>query len=267
LTFDIYVEYNIVNNIDRRLIMETEGMVIRLLYNNQGWKAPCTNPSIDPLCHKCFDEGNLDIKGPSKEDEVCSGICWERDLCTDYEWGCTPKGRKFNQKRAKEGAEVFFVFQQPDNKYTLWGSSNVTDVNVPPIKKLPPLWGEYKHFMRFVPFEQLPKDQWVKDLTDVDLVEEVWKMGRYRFISPEKKTELMGLIEGTISKDQVVSKPVIPVPETGNKAVSIVFSGNIYKKLAEVGKAEGRQVDEIVKEAVAEWLRGRGWLTVPGSKS
>ena len=247
--------------------METEGMVIRLLYNNQGWKAPCTNPGIDPLCHKCFAEGNLDIRGPSKDDEVCSGICWERDLCTDYEWGCTPKGRKFNQKRTKEGAEVFFVFQQPDNKYTLWGSSKVTDVNVPPIKELPPPWREYKYFMRFVPFEPMPRDKWVKDLTDLDLVDEVWKMGRYRFISPEKKTELMGLIEGTISKDQVVSKPVIPVPTTDNKAVSVVFSGNIYKKLAEAGKAEGRQVDEIVASLLVIFVVSFSTEFVPGSKS
>jgi len=243
------------------------GMVIRLLYNNQGWKAPCTDPGMDQLCNKCFSEGNLDIESPSRNDEVCSGVCWERDLCIHYEWGCTPKGRKFNHKRIREGSKVFFVFQQPDNKYTLWGSSTVTKVNVPPIKELPPSWRDYIFFMRFVPFESLPRDKWVRDLRDVDLVDEKWLMGRYRYITQEKKTELRGLIEGKISKEHVVSRPDIPLPRNDNKAVTIMFSSNIYRRLAEVGKLEGRQIEEIVKESIAEWLRDRGWLTVPKGKS
>jgi len=32
--------------------------------------------------------------------------------------------------------------------------------------------------------------------------------------------------------------------------------------LVEVGKAEGRQPGQIIKEAIAEWLRARGWLTL-----
>lgn len=241
------------------------GMVIRLLYNNQDWKSPCTHPGTGSLCHKCFADSNIDIKRPSKNDEICSGLCWERDLCTNFEWGCTPKGRKFGN-RAYEGIKVFFVFQQPDHKYTLWATTKVKNVNVPPIRQLIAHEIGYNYWMRFVPFEPLPKDKWVRDLRDINLVDKQWRQGRHRFITPEKKTDLEGLIEGTTSKERF-SKPDIRLPISDEKAVSITFSSNIYRRLVEVGKVEGRQIEEIVKEAIAEWLRARGWLTVPDGKS
>ena len=37
--------------------------------------------------------------------------------------------------------------------------------------------------------------------------------------------------------------------------------------LVEVGKAEGRQPGQIIKEAIAEWLRARGRLTFSDGKS
>ena len=241
------------------------GIIIRVLYNNQDWKAPCTHPGIDSFCHKCFADSNIDIRGPKKNDEVCSGLCWERDLCTNYEWGCTPKGRKFGN-RAFPGIKVFFVFQQPDHKYTLWATTQVTHVNVRPIRHLVDHEIGYYHWMRFAPFDPLPKGKWVKDLTDIDLVDRQWKQGRHRFITPAKEKDLEGLIEGTTSKEEL-SKPDGPFPINDNGSVHIKFSSNIYKKLLEIGKIEGRQLDEILKEAVAEWLRDRNWLIVPDGKA
>ena len=145
------------------------GIVIRVLYNNRDWKSACVRPGMDSLCQKCFAETNIDITRPSKDDEICTGLCWERDICTNYEWGCTPKGRKFG-RRADEGAKVYLVFQQKDNKYTLWGVTKIEAVNVPPKRKLVEHEIGYEQWIRFVPFEPLPRDKWVKNLTALSLL-------------------------------------------------------------------------------------------------
>jgi len=232
------------------------GIVIRVLYNNQDWKSPCTHPGNDTFCHKCFEQSNLDIKRPSRSDDVCSGLCWERDLCTNFEWGCTPKGRSFGN-RAYKGIRAFFVFQQHDHKYTLWATTTVESVNVPPKRQLMDHEIGYDSWMRFVPFEPLQTDKWVRDLRDIDLVDNEWKQGRHRFITPEKETELEKRIEGTTPGERISSLHTsLPISES--KIVAITFANNIYRRLIEVGKTEGRQLEEIVKEAVAEWLRTRG---------
>jgi hypothetical protein len=265
LTFDIYIVYDIDNVLKISVSRLNMGIIIRVLYNNKDWKSPCTHPGMDTFCHKCFGEGNLDIKRPSKDDEICSGLCWERDLCTNYEWGCTPRGRSFGN-RAYKGVRVFFVFQQPEHKYTLWGKTTVDSVNVSPKRQLIDHEIGYDSWMRFVPFEPLPTDKWVRDLRDIDLVDKQWKQGRHRFITPEKEAELERRIEG-MTPEQRVSGLDISFPIRDNKVVAITFANNIYKRLVEVGKAEGRQLEEIVKEAIAEWLRARGWLTFPDVKS
>ncbi|HOT74072.1 MAG TPA: hypothetical protein PLW42_12350 [Anaerohalosphaeraceae bacterium] len=236
------------------------GMVIRVLYNNMGWNSACARPGTDNLCQKCFAETNIDIRGPSRDDEVCTGLCWERDICTNYEWGCTPKGRTFGS-RAEEGAKVYLVFQQQDQKkYTMWGVTKIEAVNVPPKRKLVEHEIGYDYWLRFAPFEPLPKDKWVKNLTDIDLVDEQWRQGRYRFIDPQKEAELDGRIEGITP--QVPNRSLaVPSPIKNEKTFTLAFAPNIHNRLIEISIAEGRQPADIIKEAIAEWLRARGGLS------
>ena len=252
--------YYMVNYIVNYSLKEgsTMGMVIRVLYNNQGWKSPCVRPGTDNLCQKCFSETNIDIRVPHRDDEVCSGWCWERDICTRYEWGCTPKGRRFGL-RATEGAKVYMVFQQPDKKYTLWGVTEITAVNVPPSRELIEHEKDYKQWIRFVHFDPLPTEYWVRNLTDYALVGEQWRQGRHRYISEEKESELDDRISGIAPQ-----KPSLVLASSSisrNGVMKIDFAPIINDRLIEISNAEGRQPGDIVKEAVAEWLRDRGSLS------
>jgi hypothetical protein len=235
------------------------GIIIRVLYNNKNWESACSRPGMDSLCQKCFAETNIDIRRPSKDDEACTGLCWERDICTNYEWGCTPKGKKFG-RRAYEGVKVFLVFQQPDHKYTLWGVTKINAVNVPPKRKLIDHETDYKQWMSFVPFKPLRRNQWVKNLRDIDLVNEQWRQGRHRFISVEKEAELDRRIEGMPPQAPSLGS-VAPSLVNIDKTFTVTFAPNIRDSLTEVSNAEGRQPEEIIKEAIAEWLRARGRLT------
>jgi hypothetical protein len=250
---DNYMVYNIDINIVRGLFM---GLVIRVLYNNQNWQSPCKRPGMDGLCQACLRENkNLDIKRPSKSDEVCQGLCWERDLCTNYEWGCTPRGREFGS-RAYKGKRVFFVFQQPDHKYTLWGRTTVDSVNVPPKRTLTGHEVGYNSWMRFTAFNPLLRDRWVKDLSDIDLVEEMWKQGRYRFISASKEAELENLMKVTESgKSTESSTNALPISGT---IVRLELAPTIITRLKKAANEDGRLPEDIIREAIAGWLRERG---------
>ena len=229
------------------------GIVIRVLYNNQNWQSPCRSPAMDSLCQKCLrEDNNLNIIRPSENDRVCSGLCWERDLCNNHEWG---SARKIGN-RAYKGAKVFFVFQQPDGKYTLWARTTVDSTNVSPRRQLTDHEVGYRFWMRFSPFKPLPQDKWVKDLRDIDLVGEQWKQGRYRFITTDKETQLERLIDGVVP-GKLAESPAV-VLSARETVISVNLASTIYSRLQRAAAYEGRQPEEIIKEAVAEWLRSRG---------
>lgn len=229
------------------------GMVIRVLYNNQGWQDPCITPGKDIGCFNCFESEFLDIYAPSRDDEKCTGHCWEQHLCAEYKWGCTSKGRMFGY-RAYPGMKVFLVFRQPSGHYTLWGKTTVRDID----DEVATEGRDYEvgfAFIHLEPFEPLPKEKWVSNLSDVQLVGEKWLMGRYRYIDAEKEGYLEQLIEGEVSAEQAETTAATPASNNVNLSVSV--TPNIYKKLEGTANEEGRQIDEIVREAIAEWLKGR----------
>lgn len=230
------------------------GMIIRVLYNNQDWKAPCITPGKDVGCWNCLESYFLGIEPPSRDDEVCTGHCWEQHLCTEYKWGCTPKGRMFSY-RAYRGMKVFLVFRQPSGFYTLWGKTTVRDID----DTVATEGRDYEvgfAFIHLEPFEPLPKEKWVSNLKDVQLAGEMWLMGRYRYIDEEKEAYLEKLIEGEVPEEQVETP--VTIPTSNSTSLSINVTPNIYKKLESIANEEGRQIDEIVREAVAEWIKERG---------
>ncbi len=227
------------------------GIVIRTMYNNQNWQAPCIKPGEDPEC-TCFTS-QVNIKAPKEEDEVCSGNCWERYIRVDHRWGCTPQGRTFAQ--AYKGMKVFFVYKHLMGDYTIWGTTKVKDVDLFPMKSGKDYEAGFA-FIHFEPFEPLPRDKWVLGLFDKQLVGEIWRQGRFRYIDREREQYLDRLIEGQGISEAAIKQP-ISVIKNSMDVISIEIAAGIRKRLENVALNEGRTIEETIREAIAEWLRVR----------
>lgn len=230
-------------------------IVIRTAYNNKDWRGPCDTPGKDPLCFYCF-KGLLDINEPDPSDIVCSGDCWDQHLCVDYKWGCPPRGRFFGPD-AYLGAAAFLVFKQPNDNYTIWGRTVINSVD----DEILHSEKEYEDgfsFVHFDSFDPLPRDKWVRDISDIQLVGAKWLMGRHRYLDVNEEKFLDQLIEGEIT----LEAPTITVVRAGidnssGVALGTTISQSIYKKLEEMAVEDGRSINELVREAVATWIRSR----------
>lgn len=226
------------------------GIVIRTMYSNQNWQARCIKPGEDPKC-TCFTS-QVNIDSPKKEDEVCSGNCWEKDIRVNYRWGCTPKGRTF--ARAYKGMEVFFVYKPFMGNYTLWGTTKVKDVDACPVQSGKTFEDGYA-FIHFESFEPLPRDKWVAGLSDKQLVGEVWRQGRFRYINREQEQYLEQLIQGEGISEGALNQPTV-VPKKMD-TMNFELMPSIRNSLDKIALEEGRTTEEIIREAIAEWLRSR----------
>ena len=164
-----------------------EGLVIRTLYNNQGWRAPCSRPYGDPLCYYCPDNKlNLVIRPPSPRCDPCDGECWEQKLCRLHCWGCWPSGRVWGP-RAKPGVKVFFVFREVHRNrprlYTLWGKTKIKAV----ASCADPNGVYLIHFDEFV---AAPRSAWRSGLAAEQIVGKEFGSGLYRYIPNPVTDEL-----------------------------------------------------------------------------
>jgi len=169
-------------------------VVIRTLYNNQRWSAPCRLPGKDERCSLCFEEGRV-LRPPQPEDETCSGLCWERDICTRHEWPCTPKGNTFGD-RVMPGDQVFFVHREPSGGYTIWGYSHVFSV-----ENHPRTTGDEAHcgyaFIRVDDFLPILVENRPRGLTAEQLVGAPWGQGAYRYLSHSDAERIEKMLEDT----------------------------------------------------------------------
>lgn len=231
------------------------GIIIRTAFNNQGWAGPCKNPSNDPRCYQCI-EGRVYVNGgkPITVDDngFCKGEiqdgepwCWEQTLCTKYFWG-NAIGKW--GPRAYPGEKVYLVYRELSGLYTLWGRTKVDwiDNNAKPC---PNLYLE--------PFKPLSDDKWVRGLSAIYLTGRKWGQGTFRYIGSEREAILESRIEG---------KPPIPNSQAGSKNSSSVadymtvplrLKVNITERLKRIAESEGREIEDIMREALAEWLKGR----------
>jgi len=228
------------------------GLVIRTLYNNQNWKAPCVRPGDDPKCLPCFTS-LVNIKPPKKDDEICKGNCWERDICVKFRWGCTPQGRTF--ARAYKGMKVFLTHRQFMGGYTIWGITRVAAMDYSPLYT--GLSGEDGFsFIYFEPFEPLPQDKMVSGLSDNEIVGEMWRQGRFRYIDTDREQHLEKLIAREGISEESSRQLLDESPRFD--LLSVKIRPIVLKRLDQAAREEGRTRDEIVREAIAEWLRARG---------
>jgi hypothetical protein len=225
-------------------------ILFRVAYNNQGWAAPCESPGKDEKCRKCFD-GSLNIIAPDHEDETCSGLCWERDLCRNFEWGNTVKHRRFGSD-VTGGDTAFFVFRQLGGGYTLWATTKVTAINIPPIRDLTGHEIGYEHWLRFEPFKPLPEQKWVKNLSDRDLTGTKWGQGGFRYLTDKKEEELLARIEGIQPRGDISVEAIKPDKEA---MLVLPMPAVLLKKLEEAAQADGRSIEDISRQAIAEWLK------------
>jgi uncharacterized protein (UPF0264 family) len=151
--------------------------------------------------------------------------------------------------------KAFFVFRQPDGRYTLWGRTTVESVNVPPTGKTESVKAGYTDYMRFAPFDPLPRDKWVKDLTDIDLVDKPLKQGRFRYVTATKEAQLEQRIGGLAPVMQ--AERAAAVSPRGDIAVNLTVTPTMFGRLESAANEDGRQIDEIIREAIAEWLKSR----------
>jgi len=173
-------------------------IIIRTLYNNQKWTAPCARPDSDPLCWRCMRQPSVKVDRPSPGVILCDGHCWEQSLCTFYEWGCTPQGRIWSP-RAHIDDRVFFVYQLPPTgsrlSYAIWGCTHVVRIDRFMRQRNVDHWDAYAYsFLVVEPFTPIPLFSRPSNLSADELVGKPWGSGAYQFIDDDREERLLSLI-------------------------------------------------------------------------
>jgi len=230
------------------------GLVIRTAFNNQGWAGRCINPLGDIKCFKCL-EGRLYINGgnPVKEDGqgYCKGEpegypldpnawCWEQVLCKKYFWGNVKGKWRFVFK----GMPVYFVYPELDLSLTLWGHSVIDSIDNEP-KKYAPIY--------FKPFNPLPQEKWIKGLTGEEITGKKWRQLHFRYLDESHENYLSALVQG---KRNPPPRKVAPFVEA-HDTVIVELRRDIIEKLEKIAHTEGREVKDLIREAVAKLIRER----------
>lgn len=233
-----------------------KGLVIRTAFNNQDWAGRCKKPLSDSQCFKC-SEGKLYINhgNPVEEDEqgYCKGNpenyplnhpfdreqphwCWEQVLCKRYFWG-NVRGK---WRSTFPDMPVYFVYPESNGTLTLWGYSTIERIDNEP-DKYPPIF--------FKPFTPLPKNKWIRGLHGEEITGRKWGQGNFRYLEEKYQRYLASLIEGK-SRHNVL-------PQERHDSISVELRRDIKEKLQKIAEIEGRDVDELIREAIARLIRER----------
>lgn len=232
------------------------GMAIRTAYNNQGWANRCKNPEKDTKCFKCLQGGLFINDGkPILEDKMgyCKGDytdypladitqswCWEQTLCTKFVWG-NVRGK---WREAYKGMHVYFLYVEQDFSLTLWGHSVIDKIDNKP-DKYPPIF--------FKPFAPLPQNKWIEGLSGKDITGKKWGQGHFRYLNESQDQYLFSLISGVKPED--IKKPSHAIEPY--EKLEIELKENIKQKLEKISNEEGREVKELVREAIAKLINER----------
>jgi hypothetical protein len=237
-------------------MIDKKGLVIRTVFNNQGWAGRCINPLNDIKCFKCIRGGLYINKGnPIQEDEdgLCKGEpedyplfpddphwCWEQILCKKYFWGNVMGKWRY----VFIGMPVYFVYPELDLSLTLWGRSVIDSIDNGPEKYAP---------IYFEPFEPLPQQKWIKGLTGEGITGKKWGQLHFRYLDESHENYLSSLVQG---KRNPPPKKIVPSVGAYD-ALMVEFRRDIKEKLEKIAHNEGREVKELIREAVAKLIRER----------
>jgi hypothetical protein len=144
------------------------------------------------------------------------------------------------------GMPVYFVYREWDNSLTLRGHSSIKGV-------VNELDEKYDHpTLYFEPFEPLPTDEWITGLTGESITGSSWRQGLYRHLSEEREAYLNSLVHRT-----EVRTPVVTAPVSDFEKITISLRRDIKEKIESIAFDEGREIDEIIREALAKFIRDR----------
>ncbi|MBM4147154.1 MAG: ribbon-helix-helix protein, CopG family [Nitrospira sp.] len=241
------------------MIKRVNGIAIRTAFNNNGWVGSCKNPKSDYRCFKCVkgellvnfsrpinedDEGNC--KGEISEDYPLSEIsqlwCWEQNLCKKYYWG----NLKGQWRFAIVGMPVYFFYTEYDRTLTLWGHSHIERID-----------NNLSHpTLFFTPFNPLPDDKWIKGLSGKEITGAKWGQGFFRYLDEQHEKYLKTLIEGN-GKREIIKKTNYILESSDT--INIKLNRDIQNKLEKIANNEGRDISDLIREAVAKLIRDRGF--------
>lgn len=234
-----------------------EAIVIKTVFNNQDWKGPCKRPLKDYRCYMCVKGVLPGINGGNPIEENNKGFChggfgsfaitedswcWEQTLCEKFYW----RNVKGKWRFVNEGMPVYFVYPEHDKSLTLWGHTVIDTIDND--HELPTL-----HFKAFNP---LPQEKWIQGLTGKELTGAHFKQGHYRYLDDKHHNYLSSLIR-TGKKAQKTSN-ALAVEEDAD-SFNVQLREDIMKKLEKIAKLEGREIKDIIREAVAKLIRERGF--------
>lgn len=235
------------------------GIVIRTVFNNQGWAGTCKKPFEDYRCFKCTEKSGLYInkQNPVSEDEkgFCKGDsmgdpklgekwCWEQTLCTKYFW----RNVIGKWRYATVGMPVYFVCSEQDGSLTLWGHSVIDRIDNE--VEYPTLY--------FKPFEPLPDDKWVRGLDGIELTGEIWKQLHYRYLDERHKNYLSSLVKGKGKVKKLEPAKNSIISSDSDETFNFQLRKNIKEKVEKIAHDEGREIEDVIREAVAKLIRERG---------
>ncbi|MEO0083526.1 MAG: hypothetical protein ABIK33_03985 [candidate division WOR-3 bacterium] len=206
-------------------------MIIRVAYNNQGWKAKCKNVRYDEMLYKCRQR-ILNTQFKLGKNGNCVGTCDESKLCREYYW-INYSGDNFNKTRAN--GKVYFVYPDKDNSLVLWGESKVKSVK------------GYRIY--FEPFEPWPRDKWISKIKAKEILGKPWGSGTFRYLNDKQEERLINLIrkrddkinnvgKGKISQhlksifNAITTKPFIilsGISGTGKTQIARIISAGLIK--------------------------------------
>ena len=233
-----------------------KGLVIRTVFNNQGWAGRCVKPLSDIKCFKCMEGGLYINKGnPIEEDEkgICkgepedyplfedeAGWCWEQVLCKKYFWG-NVKGK---WRSVFKGMSVYFVYPEFDGSLTLWGHSVIDRIDNEP-EEYPPIY--------FKPFSPLPQERWAKGLTGEKITGKKWGQLHFRYLDETHEQYLSAMAQG---------KRPPPPPKNRHSTeayntITVEVKEGIKDQLEKIADMEGRELNDLLREAIAKLIRER----------
>jgi hypothetical protein len=157
--------------------------------------------------------------------------CWEQLLCTEQPiWG-NVRGK---WRSVFNGMPVYFVFRELSGTLTLWGHSKIDKIDNS-LDEFPLVY--------IKPFKALPQSKWVTGLTGEKITGREWKQLNYRYLDQDHELYLSSLIKGERND---------PYEE-----VNVQLRKEIKEKLQRIAGIEGREVMELVREAIARLIRDR----------
>jgi len=115
-------------------MLENDGIILRVCYNNQDWQDRCKDPVNDPKCWRCTKSPTTEInkKKPVKTaiDGYCIGDiprwCHEQRLRSNYIWPLSKKGKR---TLLQEGMDVFLFYYRDRFSYVYFARTKILQIS------------------------------------------------------------------------------------------------------------------------------------------